>query len=148
MAINKTVQAVFDKAMYLIDAQNENTGATKTSDTKEYEVRTLGILNNLLDEVFPASDNYAVGADGRRPAHRDLVDFTDEIDMDAMVVRNVLPLGLAAKLLLEENAAVADYFQQRFEEELVAAMRSRPSAVESVENAYGGIECGEFAYWT
>lgn len=147
MAINKTVQAVFDKAMYLIDAQNENNGATKTQDTREYEVRTIGILNNLLDEVYPASDNYAIAPDGTRPAHGDLVLFTDEIQMDAMVVRNVLPLGLAAKLLLEENAAVADYFQQRYEEELSAAMRSKPSSVDSVENAYGGIEYGEFACW-
>ena len=49
MAINKTVQAVFDKAMYLIDAQNEQTGSTSGADVNEYRVRTIGILNVLLD---------------------------------------------------------------------------------------------------
>ena len=58
MAINKTVQAVFDKAMFLIDAQNEQTGATSGADTTEYRVRTIGILNVLLDAVYPASDTF------------------------------------------------------------------------------------------
>lgn len=50
--IDKTVQAVFDKAMYLIGEQNDATGQTMTADTKEYEVRTVGILNSLLDVVY------------------------------------------------------------------------------------------------
>ena len=45
VAIDKTVQGVYDKAIRLIDAQNENTGSTDTSDTKEYKLRTLSILN-------------------------------------------------------------------------------------------------------
>lgn len=52
VAINKTVQGVFDKAMYLIDAQTESTGQTVNSDTREYQVRTIGILNTLLDAVY------------------------------------------------------------------------------------------------
>ena len=55
MAIDKTVQGIFDKAMYLIDAQNESAGSTTSGDTKEYRVRTIGILNNLLDVGDPAS---------------------------------------------------------------------------------------------
>ena len=65
MAIDKTVQGIFDKAMYLIDAQNESTGSTTSGDTKEYRVRTIGILNNLLDVVYPASSTYPTDGDGR-----------------------------------------------------------------------------------
>jgi len=83
MAINKTVQAIFDKAIYLIDGQNESTGVTVTSDTKEYQVRTIGILNNLLDVVYPASDTFAIGGDGRRPALDDIEAFTDELRVDS-----------------------------------------------------------------
>ena len=43
-----TVQDVFDMAMHLMDAQNESTGATQTTDTHEYELRTPNILNTLL----------------------------------------------------------------------------------------------------
>lgn len=147
MAINRTVQAVFDKAMYLIDAQNENSGATVTSDTKEYQVRTIGILNTLLDEVYPASDTFRLGADGKRPALEDVASFTDELDLDARILREVLPNGLAARLLSEENQALANYFQQCYEESLASARYNRPAVFESIEDPYGGIECGEYGRW-
>ena len=81
MTIDRTVRAVFDKAMYLIDAQNESTGATDSADTKEYRVRTVGILNNLLDVVYPASATYPDDEEGR-PALDDIRDFDDELDLD------------------------------------------------------------------
>lgn len=150
VAIDKTVQGVFDKAIRLIDAQNESTGSTDTADTKEYKLRTLSILNNLIDDAYPASSNYAV-TDGERPALDDLTAFTDEIDMDAYVVRSVLPCGLAAKLLSEENPALADYFQQLYEQRLVKAKLGVPAAFENIGGddggAYGGIEYGEFSRW-
>ena len=43
-----TVQNVFDIAIRLMDSQNETTGATDTSDTKEYKVRTCSLLNSIL----------------------------------------------------------------------------------------------------
>lgn len=149
MAIDRTVRAVFDKAIYLIDAQSESTGATKTSDTKEYEVRTIGILNNLIDVVYPASDTFEIGEDGKRPALDDIESFDDELDLDARILRDVLPNGLAAKLLSEENPTLANYFQQLFEQELELSKRSRPARFESIDDAfpYGGIEYGEFSRW-
>lgn len=151
VAIDRTARAVFDKAMYLIDAQNESTGNTRNSDTREYEVRTVGILNNLLDAVYPASDTYAVGADGRRGALDDIAQLDDELDLDARILRDVLPNGLAAKLLSEENPTLANYFQQCFEQSLAAARAGRPAAFESIDGdvggAYGGIEFGEFSRW-
>lgn len=53
----RTVQEIFDKAIHLIDAQNESTGSTHTTDTKEYEVRCFECLNTLLNEAYPYSDN-------------------------------------------------------------------------------------------
>lgn len=149
MAINKTVQAVFDKAMYLIDAQNESTGNTNTGDTLEYKVRTVGILNNLLDVVYPASDTFAVGEDGKRPALDDITGFEDELDLDPRILRDVLPNGLAAKLLSEENPTLADYFQQCFEQSLAQARAMIPAGFESIDDSlpYGGLEYGEFGRW-
>lgn len=151
MAIDKSVQAIFDKAMYLIDAQNEGTGNTVNTDTREYQVRTIGILNSLIDEVYPYSDTYPVPTDGTRPALEDITDFSDEPDLDAMLLRQVLPCGLAAKLLSEENPSLANYFQQLYEEALRRAMR-RPACFEAVGEdeaalPYGGIEYGQFARW-
>ena len=149
MAINKTVQAVFDKAMYLMDAQNESTGSTDNSDTKEYKVRTIGILNNLLDLVYPASDTFAVGEEGKRPAPEDITSFEDELDLDPRILRDVLPNGLAAKLLSEENPTLADYFQQCFERSLAEARSRVPAGFEGIDDClpYGGIEHSQFGHW-
>ena len=151
MSIDKTVQAVFDKAMYLIDAQNESTGATLTSDTQEYKVRTVGILNNLIDEVYPASDTFVHDGSGKRPALPDIVKFEDELDLDAKCVREILPLGLAAELVKEESPANANYFRQRYEAALLRALNSVPATFESIDSdlggAYGGIEHGEYGRW-
>lgn len=149
MSIDLSVQGVFDKAMYLIDAQNESTGSTDNSDTTEYKVRTLGILNNLIDDAYPASDTFAIGEDGKRPALDDLASFPDEIKMDPYIVRSVLPCGLAAKLLSEENPTLADFFWQLYEQRLAKARAGVPASFESIEDGlpYGGIEYGEFARW-
>lgn len=147
MAIDKSVQAVFDKAMFLIDAQNESSGETVNADTTEYRVRTIGILNTLLDEVYPASDTFKLGADGYRPALDDLKSFSDTLDLDARIVREVLPNGLAAKLLSEENPTLANYFQQCYEEALAQARYSRPADFEDIALPYGGIEYGDFGHW-
>ena len=58
----RTVQEIFDKAIHLIDAQNESTGSTHTTDTKEYEVRCFECLNTLLNEAYPYSDNAVAAA--------------------------------------------------------------------------------------
>ena len=149
MSIDLSVQGVFDKAMYLIDAQNESTGSTDNSVTTEYKVRTLGILNNLIDDVYPASDTFAISEDGKRPALDDLTSFSDEIKMDPYIVRSVLPCGLAAKLLSEENPTLADFFWQLYEQRLAKAREGVPASFESIEDGlpYGGIEYGEFARW-
>ena len=148
MAIDKTVQAIFDKAMYLIDAQNESTGSTTSADTKEYRVRTIGILNNLLDVVYPASATYPDDDTGR-PALDDIYSFEDELDLDPRILRDVLPNGLAAHLLSEENPSLAEYFQQLFEDHLEAARAGVRATFESVDDAmpYGGIEYGRFSRW-
>lgn len=149
--INKTVQAIFDKAMYLIGEQDDATGRTQTVDTKEYEVRTVGILNNLLDVVYPASDTYTVKTPGKRPALPDIKAFTDELDLDARILRDVLPCGLAAQLLGQESPTLANYFQQLFEEHLARAMMAMPTGVEDIDadlgGPYGGLEFGQFGYW-
>lgn len=150
MAINRTAKAVFDKAMYLMDAQSESSGATMTGDTKEYQVRAVGILNTLLDVVYPASDTFQF-SDERRPALDDITSLDDELDLDARILRDVLPNGLAAKLLSEENPRLADYFQQTFEERLAKAAAQAPAQFEDIDGVaggmYGGIECGQFGRW-
>lgn len=143
---DRTVQAVFDKAMYLMDAQSETSGSTITSDTKEYQVRAIGILNTLLDAVYPASSTYKPTG-GERPALPDIKAFTDELDLDARLLRDVLPNGLAARLLSEENPKLANFFQECYERNLEEARYRVPATFEDIDCPYGGLEHGDYANW-
>lgn len=142
-----TAQQVFDMAMNLMDEINESTGATDTADTREYKNRTLAILNVLRVECFPASDTYAVAQPGKRPICPPIPDFQTPIGLDDGICQGVLPYGLAAHLLLDENPDVAAYFSQRYAELLEQYRRGLPAAAEDIEDLYGGIEYGRFASW-
>jgi len=136
-----TAQWVFDKAIYLMDEQNESSGATVTGDTAEYKLRTLGILNVLRHELYPYSDTFAVTTAGKRPVCAEITAFTDEIGLDDVLAQGVLPYGLAAHLLLGENDSMANYFSQRYRESLAAASVSMPSEIEDIPLCYGGMDC-------
>lgn len=145
-----TAQTVFDIAMGMMDeVQN---GQTDTADTKEYKDRTLLILNALVGELYPYSDTYTTEDAEGRPIAAYIRDFNRPIDLDDYICRSVMPYGLAAHLLLDENPTSASFFQQRYEE-LVRGLRSGiPTASEDIVDVYGG--CGgiepynEFSAWS
>lgn len=140
-------QWIFDKAMNLIDEVNESTGATDTADTREYKNRTLPILNILRVECFPASDTFQIVEPGKRPICPEIEDFQQEIYLDDGICQGVLPYGLAAHLLLDENPDVAAFFNQRYQELLAQYKNSIPAQAEDIQLTYGGIEYGYFSRW-
>ena len=122
-----TANWVFDRAIHLMDEQNETNGKTRTQDTKEYEYRTLSILNVLRNELYPYSDTYEVRTDGRRPVCVELTSMEQPIDLDDALCQSVLPYGLAAHLLLGENDTMASFFNQRYAE-MLNELRNRATA--------------------
>lgn len=107
---------VFDLAIHLMDEQYELTGETHTVDTKEYEFRTLSLLNVIRHELYPYSDTYEMGADGKRYICPEITSFDQQIDLDDAIAQGVMPYGLAALLLQGENDAMASFFNQKFSE--------------------------------
>ena len=67
--------------------------------------------------------------------------------LDDGLCQGVLPYGLAAHLLLDENPDVAAFFNQRYAELLSEYRRGIPAASEDIQDLYGGIEYGQFARW-
>lgn len=135
-----TVQDVFDKAIRLMDEQNESTGATATTDTKEYLVRTPDILDSILARV-----SLAVGEPYVRVAAPG-----DKIELADAVVSGVLPYYLASALIAIESqdSNLAAYFSSTGDAVLsVIATRINKAEAAQVEDVYGGIEYGEFAVW-
>ena len=119
---------VFDRAIHLMDEQYEMTGETRTVDTKEYEYRTLSILNILRHELYPFSDTFEPGENGKRYICPMITEWDQEIDLDDAIAQGVLPYGLAAHLLLGENDTLAAYFNQRYQE-LMYTIGTRRMAV-------------------
>lgn len=90
---------------------------------------------------------------GKRPIVGVIASMTDDINLDDYICRSVMPYGLAAHLLLDENPSAASFFQQRYEE-LLRGLRSGgiPTGSEDIVDVYGG--CGgiepynEFSAWS
>ena len=66
-------------AIRLMDSQNENTGGTSTTDTREYALRSLSLTNRLLDQVYSAGDIYGFSADRVRPTLLDVIELADDL---------------------------------------------------------------------
>ena len=71
----------------------------------------------------------------------------DVIDLDDYICQSVLPYGLAAHLLMQEDLTSANYFQQRYEELKRMLEKGLPTVSEDIEDIYGGIEYCEFSRW-
>ena len=145
---------VFQRAITMMDELNDE-GKYKHEDTEEYRHRTLAILNVLQNELYPYSDTFKKSkewASKRRPVLEPLENLYTEIDLDDYAAGTVLPYGLAAHLLLDENPTSANFFQQRYDELKMLLMRGMPSESEDITDLYGatgGIDpYNEFSAWS
>ena len=145
--MSTTAQNVFDLTMAAIDELNDN-GKADTSDTREYKNRTLQILNILQGELYLYSDTYKASENGKRSIAIPIISFNEPIaDLDDYICRTVLPYGLAAHLLMDENPSLADTCLQRYEELRAKLMSGLNTGSEDIKDLYGGFAHCEFGYW-
>lgn len=131
-----TGQEIFDAAMGLMD-EVDASGNTDTADTLEYKNRVVRLLNVLAPELYPFSDTYEIDEYGERPIFRKIKTLNEALDLDDECCRSVLPYGLAAALLLEENPSSAGFYQQRYEERKQELKRGIPTKSVDIEDCYG-----------
>lgn len=132
-----TGQWVFETTMAMIDELND-TGTADYSDTTEYKNRTLPILNILQGELYQYSDTYKQRNDRKRPVLYPLESLEDYINLDDYICRTVLPYGLAAHLLVDENPTMAAFFQQRYEELKAGLRNGIPGMSQDIVDVYAG----------
>ena len=146
---------VFQRAITMMDELNDD-GEYNYEDTTEYLNRTLAILNVLQGELYFYSDTYPKWQEwgiGRRPVLMPIPDLETAIDLDDYCAGTVMPYGLAAHLLLDENPSTAGYFQSRYEELLRGLMtgKGKQNVSEDIEDIYGpkgGLHpYNEFSGW-
>lgn len=138
-----TVQQVYDAAIDLMDEANENTGATKTADTREYELRTISILNTALPVLYPYSSNADRTAHGRPTpppllAHnRREPDFTQEIPLDDALCWSLLPFYLASLLRSGEDTEFSMRMMTEYNNALASIRDLVPAQFEAIPTPYG-----------
>ena len=146
---------VFERAITMMDELNDE-GKFKHDDTEEYRHRSLAILNILINELYPYSDTcpkYTEWEAGRRPVLLPLADLYTAIDLDDYCAGTVLPYGLAAHLLLDENPTAAGFFQQRYDELKMmlmqgAGMLTQSEDIVDIYGPNGGLSpYNEFSRW-
>lgn len=143
-------QYIYETAIVIMDSLSD-TGKADVADNDEYKHRTLKLLNLLRGELYPYSDTYETDDDGR-PIAALIRDFEKPIDLDDYICQTVMPYGLAAHLLLQEDPAAANFCLQRYDELKAKLSVGMPSSSEDIEDVYGnrgGIyPYNEFAQWS
>ena len=140
------VSYIFDQAIKLMDEQSDS-GMSVWSDTNEYQYRAIAILNTLLGECYPYSDTYTIDTPGKRPIVTPVFSMDDVVQLDDSLAKTVLPYGLAAELMKNDDPALGNYFLQRYQELLARHSKTLPAQWEVIEDVYGVSDSYSFARW-
>lgn len=118
-----TVKGIYDLALSVM-------GLTQQDADQQRELELVpGMLTVLANEVKAVSDQL-LRHEGKEPQQAAPV-FTsieDEVPFAQKICQSVLPYALAAKLLLEDDAARANYFNNEYLYRL--ALYTKPELVE------------------
>lgn len=99
-----TVQQVYDAALVLIDEVLEN-GKIVADQPKYYQAKSFSILTSLQAELLPIIIEPPI-----------LKNLIDVFLLSDRVCLTVLPYGLAAHLLIQDDPNSASFYNARYEE--------------------------------
>lgn len=115
-----TVEQVYNIALSLIDSVDE-TGNYSADNPDEAIRKTLDFLTTLQVELTSIDQTPQI-----------LTDLNNVLTVSDRVALLVLPYGLAAHLLIQEDPNSASFFNSRYDELKVKI----PSSVESITDQY------------
>jgi hypothetical protein len=141
-----TALEVFNRAIKMMDEQSDS-GETKWGDTQEYQVRSVEILNLLINECYPYSDTFEIPTPGKRPVCVPILTLDEEVNLDDGIAGTVLPYGLAAELAKNDDPVLGNYFLQRYQELLARFGRNLPAAWDTIDDVYGVVDPVSFGRW-
>lgn len=118
-----TAKQVYDMALVLIDEVTEE-GSVTPDTPKYYESRAKSILTQLQSELLPASQEPEI-----------ITDLNQALKLTDRVAIQVLPYGLAAHLLLIEDANAASFFNARYDE----LKRKTLTVITKITDVYGVV---------
>lgn len=139
-----TVKQVFDTAISLINEQAQRTGLTLHADTVDYANRCVPILNTLLPHLYLYSDEREVPKNGRpscpvltAPEGGGEANMMQDIPLDNTLALGVLPYGLAAHLVADENGELSRWLLSRYNSVFADIRSNIPASFEPIPTPYG-----------
>jgi hypothetical protein len=100
-----------------------DSGAVDMNSTKDYLARTPGILTILQTECTI----YLKQAGAKVDTLDAIKNMTQDVELDDDICMGVLPYGLAARLLGQEDASLSNYFSSLYDEKLGSAVLTASS---------------------
>jgi len=125
---------VFTQTMAMIDEMTD-TGELDSTSVADYKARAPYILTSLQNEIIGVENRYRKYNEYIRPVPITDLDNQD-VQVDDIQANTLLVYGLAAKLMSDENKALANFMQQEFERLSGIFLKPKPVKPESREDIY------------
>lgn len=125
---------VFTSTMAMIDEMLD-TGELDTTSVAEYKARAPYILTSLQNEIIGVENRYRKYNEYIRPVPITNLD-NQEVQVDDIQANTLLVYGLAAKLMSDENKALANFMQQEYERLSGIFLKHKPVSPETREDKY------------
>jgi hypothetical protein len=122
-----TAKQVYDMALVLMDEVLE-TGNIVADQPKYYEAKALSILTTLQAELLPLSTTPVI-----------ITDLSQNLLLPDRVSILVLPYGLAAHLLIQDDPNSASFFNARYDE-LKRKVQTSITPITDVYSMFGGVQ--------
>ena len=125
---------VFTQTMAMIDEMTD-TGELDTASVADYKARAPYILTSLQNEIIGVENRYRRYDEYIRPVPITDLDNQD-VQVDDIQANTLLVYGLAAKLMSDENKALANFMQQEYERLSGIFLKPKPVEPISREDKY------------
>lgn len=143
-----TCHEIYDITMALMDEMIDNNTIEQEPNadypsTKDYQARTPGILTILQTEIVMFFKSRGIDIDTLDR----LMTMEDECELSDDICMGVLPYGLAARLLGQEDERMSSYFSSLYSSGLASAAESSDDKAKgkqySGDNIYGLMRAGD-----
>ena len=129
-------EEIFKITMAMIDEMNTS-GELDPTTTAEYRAKAPSILSMLQAEIIGIENRYRDTKEQISPVP--IEDLDQPLQIDVIKATTLLTNGLAANLMLVEDKALANFFEQRYEEMKGMFLKPKPRQPETRRDVYDSL---------
>lgn len=126
-------EEIFKITMAMIDEMNTS-GELDATTTAEYRAKAPSILSMLQAELIGIENRYRDVKEQIQPVP--IEDLDQPLQIDVIKATTLLTNGLAANLMVVEDKALANFFEQRYEEMKGMFLKPKPRKPETRRDVY------------